>query len=311
MPNSLLITVLGPTASGKTAFAARLACSLEGEIISADSRQVYRKMDIGTGKDYSEYEVDGRKVPYHLIDIVDAGYQYSIFEYLRDFKNVWDDISRRGKQAILCGGSGMYIESVTSSYRLVDAPHDNLLRKKLETRTDNELREMLSSFRALHNVSDTSSRERLIRAVEIASQQADENRTPGIFPEPEILILGLRGDRDQRRKRITSRLDQRLKEGLIDEVKQLLEEGLTAEALMYYGLEYKFVTLYLTGNITFDQMRERLNTAIHQFAKRQMTWFRRMERNGYSINWMETGTNMEENLRAALAIISRHKTRLK
>ena len=305
MPRQLLITVLGPTASGKTAFASRLARHLNGEIISADSRQVYRNMDIGSGKDYMDYIVDGEPVPYHLIDIVDAGYQYNIHEFQRDFSKAWEDITSRGKQVILCGGSGMYIESVIKAYELVEVPHDPELRTELENKTDTELRQMLSSLRKLHNVTDTSSRKRLIRAIEIAKYSASENTVSQSFPEFDNLIVGLGSERDQRRLRITARLEERLKEGLIDEVRQLLDSGLTPEEVMFYGLEYKYVTLYITGVLSYEQMRDKLNIAIHQFAKRQMTWFRRMERNGVKINWLAAELNIEEKLEAALRIISK------
>jgi tRNA dimethylallyltransferase len=301
MSRPLLITVLGPTASGKTAFAARLAHSLGGEIISADSRQIYRKMDIGTGKDYSDYIVEDTVIPSHLIDIADAGYKYSVFEYQRDFVEAWNEITGRDRQVILCGGSGMYIESVIDTYKLVDTPVDQALRKTLEAMTDDELREMLASFGPLHNVSDTSSRDRLVRAIEIAKHSGAGKALP--FPEFDNLIFGLGSDRDDRRRRITGRLEARLEEGLVDEVKKLLESGITPDELIFYGLEYKFVTLYITGNITYGEMKEKLNTAIHQFAKRQMTWFRRMERKGHTIHWLDHIDGMEERLVAALNLI--------
>ncbi|MGF1585041.1 MAG: tRNA (adenosine(37)-N6)-dimethylallyltransferase MiaA [Bacteroidales bacterium] len=303
MPRKILITVLGPTASGKTAFAARLARNLNGEIISADSRQVYRNMDIGSGKDYNDYVVDGKPVPYHLIDIVDAGYQYNIHEFQRDFSRAWEDITSRGKQVILCGGSGMYIESVIKAYELVEVPHDPELRAELENKTDTGLRQMLSSFRKLHNVTDTSSRKRLIRAIEIAKYSGSENAGSQSFPEFDNLIVGLGSERDQRRLRITARLEERLKEGLIDEVKQLLNSGLTPEEVMFYGLEYKYVTLYITGGLSYEQMRDKLNIAIHQFAKRQMTWFRKMERDGIKINWLAADLSFTDKLNKAIEII--------
>lgn len=300
MSAPLLITVLGPTASGKTAFAARLARALDGEIISADSRQVYRKMDLGTGKDYQDYIVEGYTVPCHLIDIADPGYRYSVFEYQRDFVKAWEDITGRGRQPVLCGGSGMYIESVTDAYRLIDVPRNEKLRKELQERSYGELTAMLSSMRRLHNVSDTSSRERLIRAIEIEKHSAGRRERSFSFPEFENLLFGLVSDRDERRRRITERLDERLREGLTGEVKQLLEGGLTPDDLVFYGLEYRYVTLYLTGAMTYENMRERLNIAIHQFSKRQMTWFRKMERSGYVIHWIDTRMSMEEKLSFAL-----------
>jgi tRNA dimethylallyltransferase len=307
MSKSLLITVLGPTASGKTAFAARLAYFIGGEIISSDSRQVYRKMDLGTGKDYSDYYVEGFLVPYHLIDIVDAGYKYSLFEYQRDFVKAWEDITGRGKQAVLCGGSGMYIESVLNSYQLVNVPHNELLRKELETKSDPELTGILSSYRKLHNVSDTSSRKRLIRAIEIAEYSRTNTGASFPFPKFENIILGIDIDREHRRNRITERLEARLEQGLVDEVRQLLSQGVSPGTLVYYGLEYKFITMYLNGQLNFDEMKWRLNIAIHQFAKRQMTWFRKMERDGYRIHWLDARMKMEEKLKTALEITGQAK----
>lgn len=308
MSRPLLITVLGPTATGKTAFAARLAYCLNGEIISADSRQVYRKMDLGTGKDYSDYNVKGKMIPYHLIDIADAGNKYSLFEYQRDFVNAWEDIATRGKQAILCGGSGMYIESVLNAYELVNVPHNQGLREELELKSHSELTLILSSFRTLHNKSDTSSRKRMIRAIEIAEYSRSNKKKSFSFPEFDNLILGIAIDRDQRRKQITARLGSRLEEGLVDEVRKLIKEGISPENLIFYGLEYKYVTLYITGNISYDEMKDRLNIAIHQFAKRQMTWFRKMERNGYKIHWLDAGMDMQEKLEKALEMVNNIKS---
>ena len=303
MSRNLLITVLGPTATGKTAFAARLAHEIDGEVISADSRQVYRKMDIGTGKDIEDYFIDGRQVPCHLTDIVDAGYKYSLYEYQRDFLRVWNDLSGRGKAAVFCGGSGLYIESVLNAYKLVNVPLDLNLREELGNKDDSELTGILASYRAMHNVSDTSSRKRLIRAIEIAKFTAETGGSEVSFPEFESIIFGISVDRDQRRERITQRLEARLKSGLVDEVRSLLDGGLTPDQLIFYGLEYKFVTLYLTGEMDYDEMKSRLNTAIHQFAKRQMTWFRKMERSGFDIHWLKAGLSMDEKLGRALAII--------
>lgn len=305
MSNPCLITIIGPTASGKTAFAARLAFVLDGEIISADSRQVYRGMDIGTGKDYSDYIVEGHRIPVNLIDIVDAGYKYSLFEFQKDFVHAWHGIKARAKQPILCGGSGMYIESVLGGYMLVNVPHDEKLRKVLENKTHKELIDYLSSLKQLHNVSDTSSRKRLIRAIEIA-EHTNTDRTPeSNFPRFDKIILGIAIEREHRRRRITERLDARLDEGLVDEVKGLLGKGITPDDLIFYGLEYKYVTLFLLGKMTWKEMRIKLNTAIHQFSKRQMTWFRKMERNGYKIHWIDASLSMKEKLDRALEITGR------
>ncbi len=302
----LLITVLGPTASGKTAFAAKLALETGGEVISADSRQVYRGMDLGTGKDYSEYKIEGRYVSHHLIDIVDAGYKYSVYEYQRDFVRTWEDINRRGKTPVLCGGSGMYLEAVLGAYELVNVPHDHALRKELESKTDAELTEMLSDRKNLHNISDTSSRKRLVRALEIALHREKAGVADFSFPRFKPVILGIAINRDDRRQRITSRLDARLREGLVEEVRRLLSEGIAPADLMFYGLEYKFVTMYVIGDIPFGEMKDRLNTAIHQFAKRQMTWFRKMERSGYQIHWIDHGLSTDRKLALAREIIGRY-----
>jgi tRNA dimethylallyltransferase len=303
MSAPLLIAVLGPTASGKTAFAATLAHRLDGEVISADSRQVYKKMDKGTGKDYSDYIIDGRQVPYHLIDIVDAGYKYNLFEYQRDFKKAWYDITDRGRQPVLCGGSGMYLESVLNRWKLLNVPLNESLRKELENKADNELEIILSSYRKLHNVSDTSSRKRLIRAIEIAEYTSRNKSEPDPLPEFDSLILGIDIDRNKRRERITERLRSRIDEGMIEEVESLLNEGIPPEDLIFYGLEYKYITLYLTGKLSYDDMTWQLNTAIHQFAKRQMTWFRKMERDGYRIHWLRADLSMEQKIETALQLL--------
>ncbi len=284
-----LICILGPTASGKTRYAVGLAKKLNGEILSADSRQVYRGMDIGTGKDLAEYS----GVPYHLIDIVDAGTKYDIFKYQRDFTKSYYDIASRDKQAILCGGSGLYIETATKGYRLLEVPPNPSLRDKLERETDVELEARLSSLKIPHNRSDFDSRKRLIRALEIAIYQnqhpegyINNNFSPPLFMPEDIEYIGISVSRDERNERIDRRLGVRLKEGMIEEVKSLLDSGIPPEDLIYYGLEYKFVTLFLMGDLTYNDMRERLAIAIHQFAKRQMTWFRGMERRGCKITWV-------------------------
>jgi tRNA dimethylallyltransferase len=297
-----LISVLGHTAAGKTAFAAHLAHGLDGEIISADSRQVYRGMDIGTGKDYLDYMVSGKQVPFHLIDILDAGKEYNVYLFKRDFLRTYADIRERKKLPVLCGGTGLYLESVLRNYRLLDVPLDQGLRKELESRSQEELVDMLESYGPLHNITDTDNRKRLVRAIEIAIFQTAQARDPGeerkLFP----LVLGIRFDRDSRRARITERLRKRLKEGMVDEVEGLLSAGVSAQKLDYYGLEYRYVGKYLLKELSYEDMFERLNTAIHQFAKRQMTYFRGMERRGIHIHWLEGTLSMEEKLDQALAL---------
>lgn len=288
------ITVLGPTATGKTKFAARLASIIDAEIISADSRQVYRKMSLGTGKDYKDYVVDGKSVPYHLIDIKDPGYHYNLFEFQKDFLTAFKDIKGRGKQVILCGGTGLYIESVLQGFEILQVPVNKELRQSLESKSMEELINLLASFKQLHNVSDTSSRPRLVRAIEIAKYQTGSKAGKQSFPEFKSLILGIHVDRDIRRARITKRLTERLESGMIEEVKQLLKEGLNPEELIFYGLEYKYITLFVTGRISYEEMFLQLNTAIHQFAKRQMTWFRKMERQGIQIHWIDTCIDINE-----------------
>ena len=291
--SSQLICILGPTASGKTKFAVRVAAQTDGEIISADSRQVYRGMDIGTGKDLSEYSFSGspqnqiKKIPYHLIDIADAGTKYNIFEYQRDFHKAYNQIINKGKQPILCGGSGLYIEAATMGYSLPEVPPDFALRAELERESTVDLVKRLATMKQLHNTSDTQSRKRLIRALEIAIYMEKHSINVASYPPIDTRYIGMLVSRDERIARIDKRLDERLKEGLIEEVKELMDSGITADDLIYYGLEYKFVTLYLTGQISFETMRNRLAVAIHQFAKRQMTWFRGMERRGIKIEWVE------------------------
>ena len=285
--NEDLICILGPTASGKTKYAVKLALETGGEIISADSRQVYRGMDIGTGKDLGDYSVNGVRVPYHLIDIVEAGAKYNIFQYQRDFIKAYNDITARGKLPILCGGSGLYIEAATRGYALPEVPPDPKLRERLEKLPMEELSARLASMKSLHNVSDLDSKKRVIRAIEIAIFESENL----IMREEPLIIktkyIGLSVSREERIERIDRRLKERLQNGMIEEVKQLLASGIAPEDLIYYGLEYKFVTLYLTGQLTYVEMEFQLATAIHQFAKRQMTWFRGMERRGINIEWVE------------------------
>jgi len=278
-----LICVLGPTASGKTRYAVSLARELDGEILSGDSRQVYRGMDIGTGKDLAEYG----EIPFHLIDIVDAGTKYNIFQYQHDFERAYHDIVERGKTPILCGGSGLYIEAATCGYYLPDVPPDERLRAELEQLSTDELIARYESLRTPHNTTDYDTRQRLIRALEIAIYEQSHPVTRTAFLPKRTKYIGLSVSREERNARIDLRLRARLEEGLVEEVRRLLDSGLSPEDLLYYGLEYKFVTLYLTGALAYDEMVERLQTAIHQFAKRQMTWFRGMERKGIEIEWIK------------------------
>lgn len=291
-----LITILGPTASGKTPLAAALADRLGTEIISGDSRQVYRRMDLGTGKDLVDYTVEGRQVPYHLIDIVEPGYKYNVFEYQRDFLKAYDEITAKGKTPVLCGGTGMYLESVLKGYRLLPVPENPELRASLADKSLDELTRILEGYKKLHNSTDVDTVKRAIRAIEIEEyyqQQPPEYRE---FPSLNSLIIGVDIDRELRRDKITRRLKQRLEEGMIDEVRGLLDEGIDAENLIYYGLEYKYLTLHATGQLTYEEMFHQLETAIHQFAKRQMTWFRGMERRGFTIHWLDATLTMEEKL---------------
>ncbi|MEN6588460.1 MAG: tRNA (adenosine(37)-N6)-dimethylallyltransferase MiaA [Proteiniphilum sp.] len=298
-----LITVLGPTASGKTAFAVELARALDGEIISADSRQIYRRMDIGTGKDLSEYTVNGTPIARHLIDIRDPGDKYTLFDYRHDFHIVLQDILSRNKRPILCGGTGLYIESVLKGYNLPDVPANPELRKSLEGKSLGELTQILQSFRPLHNTTDTDTAKRAIRAIEIAHFQAQQKATAYDLPPLESTVLGLYIDRELRREKITTRLKTRLQEGMIDEVKQIIDSGVSPDDLIYYGLEYKFVTLFVLGTISYEEMYRQLEIAIHQFAKRQMTWFRGMERRGIPIHWIDATLPMPQKLAAAYSFV--------
>ncbi|MDR1516708.1 MAG: tRNA (adenosine(37)-N6)-dimethylallyltransferase MiaA [Dysgonamonadaceae bacterium] len=298
-----LISIIGPTASGKTAFAVRLALVLDGEIISGDSRQVYQGMDVGTGKDLSDYAVNGTQIPYHLIDIRDAGEKYTLFHYQHDFHEAYRDIFSRGKTPLLCGGTGLYIESVLKGYRLLDVPENTPLRKRLEHKSLPELSEILNRYKTLHNTTDTDTKKRAIRAIEIADFQSRQNAEVRDYEAIDTLIIGIDIDREARREKISSRLKKRLDEGMIEEVKTLIANGVQPGDLIYYGLEYKFVTLYVVGEITFAEMFSQLETAIHQFAKRQMTWFRGMERRGFTIHWLDASLPMEEKIEKSLAWI--------
>lgn len=287
-----MITIIGPTACGKTAVAAALAVRVGGEIISADSRQVYRRMDIGTGKDLADYVVDGKQVPYHLVDIAEPGTRYNLFQYQHDFLKAYNDIMQRGALPILCGGTGLYVESVLRGYRLAAVPENKELRERLKGKSLEELAEMLAELKrrngsVMHNTTDVDTTKRAIRAIEIETFNGENPAAGADIPPVESLVIGLDIGREERRRRITARLRQRLTDGMVDEVKGLLESGIPAENLIYYGLEYKYVTEYVIGRSSFDEMFSRLEIAIHQFAKRQMTWFRGMERRGVKINWID------------------------
>lgn len=283
-----ILAVVGPTACGKTSLAVDLALSIDGaEIISADSRQVYRGMDIGTGKDIAEYTRDGATVPSHLIDIVDAGEKYNLFEFQRDFLVAYEDIKARGSFPIMCGGSGLYVESVLKGYRLLPVPENPVLRAELEEKSLEELTAILATYKQLHNNTDTDSKKRAIRAIEIEEYYLSCPVEERSFPRLNALVVGMSVDREIRRERISRRLRERLEQGMVDEVRALLDSGVTSEQLVYYGLEYKFLTLYLTGAMEYDEMVRALEIAIHQFAKRQMTWFRGMEKRGVPIRWVD------------------------
>lgn len=291
-----LITILGATASGKTGVATHLAKLLKGEIISADSRQVYRGMDLGTGKDIEEYTIDGHEIPYHLIDIVDAGYEYNVFEYQRDFVKAFEDIQSRNILPIICGGTGMYIEAALKGYKLINVPVNEKLREKLQDKSLEELEEILKTFKSLHNKTDVDTIKRAIRAIEIEEYYTSHPEIDTHYPEINSLIVGVKFDRDSRRRRITERLKSRIDEGMIDEVKNLLDSGLKPEQLVYYGLEYKFLTQHVTGELSKEEMFKALETAIHQFSKRQMTWYRKMERSGFKIHWLDGYLSMDKKM---------------
>lgn len=300
--NKKLIVILGPTASGKTHRAVSLARAIDGEIISADSRQVYSGMDIGTGKDIDEYGV----VPYHLIDICPAGYKYNLYEYLRDFDHVFADIKKRGKNAILCGGTGLYIESVLNGLKLPEVPENKELRDELSAYSLEELTKMLAAMKSMHNTTDVDNKKRAIRAIEIQTYyNAHPQAAAAAQPHPisDALIIGIDIDREVRRQRISHRLDARLLAGMVNEIQELIRLGVKPEDLSYYGLEYKFVTAYVTGKISKEEMHDMLEIAIHQFAKRQMTWFRGMERRGFKINWLPYNLSDEEFNKMVLKMI--------
>lgn len=303
MNNYELITIIGPTASGKTAFAAALAARLDTEIISGDSRQVYRSMDIGTGKDLADYMVDGKQIPYHLIDICNPGDKYNVFEYQHDFHKAFEEIQKKGKLPILCGGTGMYIESVLRGFKLLDVPQNPALRESLKGKSLAELEQILASYKILHNKTDVDSAQRAIRAIEIEEFYKTEAPDKREYAPINSLIIGVDIDRDLRRKKISKRLRARLDEGMVDEVRAILATGVKPEDLIYYGLEYKFLTLYIIGQLTYDEMVSQLEIAIHQFAKRQMTWFRGMERRGLHIHWLDATLPTDEKINNVLALI--------
>ncbi len=298
-----MLTILGPTASGKTTLAAHLARRLGAEIISADSRQIYRGMDIGTGKDLSDYVVDGVSIPYHLIDIADPGYKYNLFEYQRDFLSAYQDIKGRGVFPILCGGTGLYIESVLKAYKMMPVPQNEELRRSLEGKSLEELTAILSTYKTLHNTTDVDTAKRAIRAIEICEYYRSHPQDFVDFPDINCLVVGVDIARDLRREKISKRLRARLDEGMVDEVRRILDSGVSAEDMIYYGLEYKYLTNYVIGNLTYEQMVSELEIAIHQFAKRQMTWFRGMERRGFTIHWVDACLPMDEKVEVVCKLL--------
>lgn len=301
------ITIIGVTASGKTALAVGVAAALDGEIISADSRQIYRRMDIGTGKDLSEYTSAGKNIPYHLIDICEPGYKYNLYEYRRDFENAYTDIIGRGKTPVICGGSGLYVETVLKGYAMPNVPENKELRSALSDKTLPELEKILSQYKTLHNTTDTDTCKRAIRAIEIAEYYKNCPAEQLEDKPLNTLLVGIKIDRERRRNNITTRLHVRLKEGLVDEVKKLLDEGIPPENLIYYGLEYKYITEYIIGKTSYDETVRLLEIAIHQFAKRQMTWFRGMERRGFAIHWIDYEMPLEEKIAEILSLAKTDK----
>ena len=301
---SKLITIIGPTASGKTPFAVELANKVGGEIISGDSRQIYRLMDIGTGKDLNEYTIGNKQIKHHLIDIREPGDKYTLFDFQKDFHLAYQDILSRHKTPILCGGTGLYIESILKGYELKKVQQNEALRASLQHKSLDELTAILAEYKDLHNTTDIDTKQRALRAIEIAAFQQEKKPSAHSFKPIESLIIGLSIDRDSRRNKISSRLKARIDEGMIDEVRNILSLGIAPEDLIYYGLEYKFVTLHVIGQITFKEMFEQLEIAIHQFAKRQMTWFRGMERRDIKINWIDALLPMNEKVDKAMEFLS-------
>ena len=297
--NDRLIVITGQTATGKTILASNIAYKLDGEIISADSRQVYKQMDIGTGKDLDDFIVSNKNIPYHLINICNPGEEYNIYRYQQDFLKAYEDIISRDKQPVLCGGSGLYVESVLKNYKLLNVPINSILRDELNDKTDEDLTAILQKYTTPHNTSDTAYRKRLIRAIEIADYQS-KNDMEEKLPNLDYIIFAIRFDRSILKKRITQRLRDRLKEGMVEETKKLLSIGITKEKLVYYGLEYKFLAEYLDGQYNYNDMYQKLNSAIHRFSKRQMTWFRGMENRGFNIHWINGELSLDEKVKFVL-----------
>ena len=302
-----MITILGPTASGKTRLAAALAAKIGAEIISADSRQVYRRMDIGTGKDLADYVVDGKTIPCHLVDICEPGTRYNLFQYQKDFIEAYDDIRKRGRRVVLCGGTGLYIEAVLKGYQLSPVPQNDELRERLAGKDLDELTAILADLKRrnhsnMHNRTDVDSPQRAIRAIEIEEYNLKTPVDLRYVPPVPSLVVGVDISREERRARITRRLTDRLEGGMVDEVRQLIADGVEPENLIYYGLEYKFVTEYVIGKISYQEMFTQLEIAIHQFAKRQMTWFRGMERRGVTIHWVDAMLPLDEKVQAVIAL---------
>ena len=300
-----IIVITGATAGGKTSVAVNLAYKIDSEIISADSRQIYRGMDIGTGKDLEEYCVNNVQIPVHLIDIADAGYKYNVFEFRKDFYKAFSKITEQKKTPILCGGTGMYIESVLKNYDLVTVPVNDKLRSELYDLDINDLEKILKSYKKIHNRSDLDTKKRAIRAIEIADFCSKNSVINENLPEINPIIFGIYFDREQRRARITERLEYRLKNGMIEEAQNLLAAGISHEDMEYYGLEYKFLSWYLSGKLSYNELFNGLNTAIHQFSKRQMTWFRKMEKNGSKIHWIDGNLAMTEKIETILSILNK------
>ena len=302
--NYNLITILGPTASGKTTLATHIAQTLGSGVISADSRQVYKQMDIGTGKDLGDYKINNNPIPYYLIDICNAGEKYNVYEFQKDFIKVFSGFAEKNVVPVLCGGSGLYIEAVLMGYRMLSVPINEILRNELSLKSDNELSNILANLKKLHNTTDITTKKRLIRAIEIEQYQKDNKINSPDFPNIKSLIVGINFERNELKQRITQRLKTRLESGMIEEVRTLLESGIFPEDLIYYGLEYKFITLYLTNQLSYTDMISQLNIAIHQFSKRQMTWFRKMEREGFKIQWIDGNLSLTNQINKVLELFN-------